>query len=142
MKTEHWALLVSLLALLASVGIPVWQSRAAGAQARAARRSLLLQSILSTKTTTFVARHELLHLLQRHGSKMEENQRANLAAMLPRMREHHQALEKLHDEWANFEDGASLVEIETELAEVSVAASEASETAKVIESGRRSYEDT
>jgi hypothetical protein len=142
MKTEHWALLMSLLALVASIGIPVWQSRAAGTQARAARRSLLLQTILTTKTTTYVALHQLNYLLQRHGSKMEEEQRAALAAMLPRMRAHYTELEQLHDAWANFEDGASLTNIQAALTNVDITASEATETALVIESGRKSYEDT
>ena len=142
MKTEHWALVVSVLALIAAIGIPVWQSVSAGVQARATRRSVLLQSILNAKTTTIVTSHDLLYLLQRHGSKMAEQQRATLAAMHTRMRQHFGELEQLHDAWADFKDGESLSALEVALAQVNVIMAEAMETSKLIDNGRKSYEDT
>jgi hypothetical protein len=141
MKTEYWTLLVSIFALLASIGIPVWQARNAEEQTRAVRRGLLLQTILAAKTTTFVSLHELLYLLQKYGSRMDEQQRNSLAAMHPRMRAHYSELEQLHDTWTNFNDGASLAEIETTLANINAVAAEGTETAQLIENGRKSYED-
>jgi hypothetical protein len=53
---------------------------------------------------------------------MDTKQRANLGAMLPRMRQHHNELEKLHDDWSDFDDGESLARIEKSLAYVNAAA--------------------
>lgn len=85
--------------------------------------------------------HELIWLLQKHGDKMEDQQRENLMNMIPRMRTHHDELEKLHEEWSNFDDGKNIKEIEEELIEIDAAHSEAEDTAKLIENGRRTYED-
>ena len=140
MKTEQWALLVSFLALVAAIWLPIWQARVSSSQVRAARCSLLLQTVLTAKSTTFVALHELLHLLRTHGNQMKQLQRETLQAMVPRMREHHDGFEQLHDAWADFSDNASLQDIEAALASASVAASDAADTSQLIENERRSYE--
>ncbi len=142
MSVEQWALVVSVIAFVASIGVPIWQWRATNAQANASKRTLLLQRILSAKSVTYVSLHELISLLNRYGNQMEPEQRNDLANMVPRMRQHHDDFEELHQEWSNYGDGKSLKEIEQTLADVDVAASEAEDTAKLIENGRRSYENT
>ncbi len=142
MKAEEWALVVSVIALVASIGIPVWQWLSGNAQQARSKRTLLLQRILDAKSTTFLAMHELIYLLQKHGAKMVSSQRKNLEALLPRMRKEHEEMETLHREWSNYDDGESLQRIEEELATINVIASEATDTAKLIENGRRSYENT
>jgi hypothetical protein len=140
MNTEHWALVVSAIALLVAIGIPVWQWRATNAQTIASKRTLLLQRILSTRSANYVAMHELLWMLNRYGNQMESDQRVNLQNMVPRMRQHHDDLEKLHTEWSNYNDGKSLNDLEQTLADVDMASAEAEDNAKLIENGRRSYE--
>lgn len=142
MQTEHWSLLISGIALAVSIGIPIWQYRRSTARLIASKRTLLLQRILSAKSVTFVSMHELIWLLKRHGGQMDEEQRGKLQAMVPRMREHHDGLEQLHAEWSDYNDGASIADIERELSHVDQAYSEAEDTAKLIENGRQSYEDT
>jgi len=142
MSTEYWALFVSVIAMIASIGIPIWQWRATNTQTIASKRTLLLQRILSTKSVTYVSMHELIWLLNRYSDKMEPEQRANLANIVPRMRQHHDELEALHREWSNYNDGKRLSELEQTLSDVDVASSEVEATAKLIENGRRSYEDT
>lgn len=141
MSTEEWALVAAIIALLVSIGVPLFQWRGNTSRTKATTRTLLLQSILSAKSVTFVSMHELIHLLNKYGERMEPDQRNNLEAMVPRMRTHHDELEKLHDEWSNFDDDKSLSDIERQLIEVNMATSEAEDTAKLIENGRRSYED-
>jgi len=72
---------------------------------------------------------------------MDAEQRTNLESMVPRMRRHHAELEQPHDEWSNFNDGKNLADIEKELVNVNIAYSEAEDTERLIENGRRSYED-
>jgi hypothetical protein len=141
MTTEQWALVISALALAVSIGVPIWQCRATDAQTRATRRALLLQTILDTKTTTYVTAQELRYLLERYGERMSAAQREQLSAMYPRLRKHCTDLEQLHEQWCNFSDGASFNEIEEELVQVNIAAAEARETAQLVENGRRSHEE-
>ena len=141
MKTEHWALVVSVLALLVSVGAPVYQAKTAAAHVLAARRSLLLQTYLSAKSTTFIALHELIYLLGKHGDKMDADQRVTLEATVPQMQTQYAELGQLHHAWSNFDDGTSLKRIEVVLAEANVMASDAADSAKLVENGRKSYEE-
>lgn len=131
-----------MIALLVSVAVPVWQSRSTTAQAIASRRSLLLQKILAAKSVTYVSMHDLIQLLNQYGAKMDAEQRENLAQLVPRMRKYHDEFLKLHEVWANFDDGEPMRAIETALADVDVAFSEAEDTAQLIERGRVSYEAT
>lgn len=141
METEHWALLVSVVALVISVCVPAWQWRVGSDQEARSKRALLLQRILDAKSTTLISLHEAMYLLQRHGGEMEASQRENMEALLPRMRSEYEEMEKLHEAWSDYEDGESLSSIEKELSTINVIAAEATETAKLIENGRRSYED-
>lgn len=142
MSTEQWALVVAVIALLVSIAVPLWQSRASTAQTIASRRNLLLQKILAAKSVTYVSMHELIQLLKQHGGRMDLGQRESLARLVPRMKQHHDEFHQLHELWANFDDGESLKALERALADVEVAYSEAEDTAKLIERGRGSYEDT
>lgn len=142
MSTEYWALAVSIIALIASIGIPIWQWRVTNAQTIASKRTLLLQRILSTKSVNYISMYELIRLLNRYGDKMEPGQRANFKSMVPRMRQHHDELEALHRECSNYSDGKRLSELEQVLSDVDVASSEAEDIAKLIEIGRKLYEDT
>lgn len=72
---------------------------------------------------------------------MEDQQRENLQRMIPRMRTYHYKIEKLHQDWSNFGDGRNIKEIEEGLMEIDAIHSEADDTAKLIENGRKSYED-
>jgi len=103
--------------------------------------ALLLQQILAAKSVAFVSMHELNELFRRHSDRKDSKQRANPGAMVPGLRQHHDELEKLHDDWTDFDDGESLAAVEKSLAYVHVAASEASDTAKLIENGRKSYDE-
>ena len=141
MSTEQWALLLSSIALLVSIGIPLFHWRSNKKRTEATARTLLLQRILTAKSVTFVSMHELIWLLQKHGTQMEDKQRNNLENMVPRMRTHHDELEKLHEEWSDFDDGKGVKDIELELVDIDTACSDAEDTAKLIENGRRSYED-
>lgn len=141
MSTEEWALIVAVIAIIVSIGVPIFQSKGNTKRIKATTRTLLLQKILAAKSVTFVSMHELINLLNKYSDQMEPEQRNDLKRMLPRMRKHHDELEKLHDEWSNFDDKKSLSDIEKQLVEVDVANSEAEDTAKLIENGRKSYED-
>lgn len=141
MSTEQWALLISAIALIVSIGIPLFQWHTNRKRTVATARTLLLQRILSAKSVTFVSMHELIWLLRKHGGQMEDTQRKNLESMVPRMRTHHDELEKLHEEWSDFDDGNTIKEIEKQLVTIDTAYSDAEDTAKLIENGRRSYED-
>lgn len=142
MKTEYWALIVSIVALFASIGIPLWQWRESTARAIASKRTLLLQTILSTRSVNYVSMHELIWLLNKYEQQMEDEQRENLRALVPRMREHHDELEALHAEYSNYGDGATLSDIEITQAHADLAYTETQDTARLIENGRRSYEGT
>ena len=142
MKIEHWAFVISVLALLASIGIPIIQWKVSKKYKANSARTFLLQKILAVKSQTYIAMHELIWLLSKHGPRMENAQRSNLQSMVPRMREHYADLEKLHEEWRNYQDGEPLEEIEKMHSIVDTMASEASDTAKLIENGKRSYEET
>ena len=141
MKIEHWAFVVSMLALLASIGIPIVQWKVTKKHTANASRTLLLQKILGVKSQTYIAMHELIWLLSKHGPKMENAQRSNLQPMVPRIRQQHNDLENLHEQWRNYQDGEPLEEIEKMHSIVDTMASEASDTAKLIENGKRSYEE-
>ena len=140
MTTEKTALLVAVLALIVSIGVPILQSKSNTKRMIATKRTFLLQRILAAKSVTFVSMHELIFLLKKHGDAMEPEQKAGLEAMVPRMRVHHDELEKMHLAWSDFDDGKSLRDIEAELIEIDSACSEAEGTAMLIENGRRSYE--
>lgn len=142
MTTEQWALLVAVVALLFSIGIPVWQWLSGNAQKTDSKRTLLLQRIYSAKSTTFISMHELSYFLQKHKSKMEAEQLENLEAMLPRLRKEHDELSLLHEEWSDYKDGRKLNEIEKELSTVNIIETESNDLIKLIENGHRSYETT
>ena len=141
MKIEHWAFVISVLALVASIGIPIVQWRVSKKHRANAARTLLLQKILGVKSQTYIAMHELIWLLNRHGQKMENAQRSNLQSMIPRMRQHYSELEVLHEQWRNYQDGGPLEDIEKMYPVVDTMASDASDTGKLIENGKRSYEE-
>ena len=111
LTTEQWALLISAFALLVSIGVPLIQWHSNKSRTEATARTLLLQRILSAKSIVFVSMHELIWLLQKHGDKMAEQQRENLKSLIPRMRTHHDELEKLHEKWSNFKGWHSNVQI-------------------------------
>lgn len=141
MKIEHWAFLVSVLALIASIGIPIFQWKTSKIREASQARTLLLQKILAMKSVTYIAMHELTWLLAKHGSRMEPDQLNHMKSMVPRMRRQHDDCEKLHDAWKNYDDGETLESIESMSAQVDVMSSDASDTAKLIENGKRSYEE-
>lgn len=141
MKIEHWAFVISALALLASIGIPIVQWHVSKKQWANASRTLLLQKILGAKSQTYIAMHELIWLLNKHGPKMKNIQKANLQAMVPRVHQHYNELEQLHEQWRNYQDGEPLEEIEKMHSVVDAMASDASDIGKLIENGKRSYEE-
>jgi hypothetical protein len=68
--------------------------------------ALLLQQILAAKSLAFVSMHELNEFFRRHSDRKDSKQRANPGAMVgPGLRQHHDELEKLHDDWTDFDDG-------------------------------------
>ena len=142
MSASQLAVAIAAIALVISIGVPFVQWRIATKRTIANKRTLLLQQILAAKSVTFISMHELIDLLRRHKEQMDPEQRAVLEAMVPRMRLYHDELEKLHDDWFDFDGPESLAEIEKSIAFVNAATSEARDTAKLIENGRKSYEDT
>ena len=142
MGTEHWALIVSIVVLCTSIGIPLWQWRESTARTTANKRTLLLQTILSTKSVNYISMHELVQLLKKFEAQMEENQRKDLKALVAQLKEHHEELEKLHAKYSNYSDRATVKDIEMTQAAADFAYSEAENTAKLIEKGRISYENT
>ena len=133
MGTEHWALLVSVIALIVSIGIPIWQWRSTSAQTIASKRTLLLQTILSTKSVTHVSMWELIGLLNRHGHEMRPKIRADAANMLQALQEHHDALETLHRKWSDYSGVETLSRIEQALSDVDVTSSDAKDTSRLVE---------
>lgn len=141
MSADEFALLISAFALMVSIAVPLVQWRFEKRRIIASKRSLLLQTILASKSTLFISMHELIELLRRYKTRMDSEQRTKLEAMVPRMRQQHDELQKLHDDWSNFDDGESLPNIEQTTAYLTAAASDAIDTAKLIENGRKSYEE-
>ena len=72
---------------------------------------------------------------------MEPGQRANLEAMLPRLREHNEGLEELHSQCSDYRDGSNLDNLEQTQADVDAVYAETEDTARLIENGRRSFEE-
>ena len=142
MSTEEQALLIAILALLFSIGIPIWQWFSNKKEKTNSKRTLLLQKIYAAKSTTFITSHDLNHFLQKHSEKMDAGQLERLEALLPRIRRDHDQLIILHDQWRDYEDGKKLNEIEKEFSAVNVIENEANNITKLIENGHRSYKIT
>ena len=142
MTIAEWALLISGLAFLASIGIPIVQWNLSNAKSADSKRTLLLQRILETKSATFLNLYELQHLLNKHGNNMHNLQRNNLEALIPRMRVEHEELERYHAQWSNYKDGKKLKDIEKEISKVNAMSADTSTTTKTIENGFKSYKNT
>lgn len=140
MTTEQWALVISGLALISSVALPLWFRQGDMEEKIAAKRSLLLQKILSMKSFVCTSRFQIVYLLQRYGDKMEPNQLAALRAQIPRLEEHESELWKFLEECRNYDDGCSLHQLDEILSHVTVSESELADMAKMIENGSKSYE--
>lgn len=140
METEHWALFVSFLALMTSIGLPIWIRRGETKEKAANRRSLLLQKIVAVKSLAYTSRFQLVYLLQRHSEAMDLDQREALQAQVPRIEDHEKELWKLHKQFLNYDDNSTLMDIEKTLSHVIVAESEISDLARLIEDGAKSYE--
>jgi len=83
LKAEHWALIISFLALTSSIVLPIWfrmQESKEKKEKKENKRASLLQKILTLKSLTNTSKHELMHLIQKHGSKMEDDQLTALKA--------------------------------------------------------------
>jgi len=142
MSIEYWALGISGLALAVSIGIPIWQHKARRKEGASTKRTFLLQRILAARSINYISSHELQALLDNFGSKMEPEQRSNLQAMLPRMQQNHEGIEALHSEWSDYEDGATLSQLEKAFREIDVIYAEANDTEELIRTGRKSFDDT
>jgi len=135
------ALAISAIALFISIVVPLIQWRISLKRTITNKRTLLLQQILTAKSVTFISMYELIDLLRRHKGQMDPEQLTTLEALVPRMRLDHDGLEKLHDDWSDFDGGESIAEVEKSIAYMDAAGSDALDTAKLIENGRKSYED-
>ncbi|MEJ1365609.1 MAG: hypothetical protein RPU42_11075, partial [Candidatus Sedimenticola sp. (ex Thyasira tokunagai)] len=140
LKTEHWALLISFLALAASVVIPLCFRWFDGKEKTANKREVLLQKILTLKSLASTSKYELIYLVQKHGGKMEPYQLEALNAKIPKIEEYEKEAWLLHDECSDYNDGASLEELNKTFTHVSVAESEIHDISKLIQKGKESYE--
>jgi len=140
METEQCALLVSIIALIASIGIPLYQWKYTQKVQRDSRRTLLLQRILETKSIVFTSTHELISHINQNGHRMDQDQKRSLEETVPRMRSHYDELEELHNVWSDYSGDETLADFENVQAQVDVAHSEAVDTAKLIENGKKSFE--
>ena len=133
MSTEYWALVVSVIALIASIGIPIWQSRATNALTIAGKRNLLLQGILSAKSVTYGSMWEYRRVLNQLGDKIKPEQRAMITDAMARMQELHDDLEALHEKLSDRNDRTRLRELERVLSHVNVMSADAKDMAKLTE---------
>lgn len=139
METEHWALLMSVVALFVSIGVPIWQSKILTKQNIANKRTLMLQTILATKSVNYSSLNELRLLLSKYHSMMGEDEKNELEQFLFRLEEHEKDLYELHKHYSNYDDGARLRDIEETQVSADLVLSEAKDTAKIVETKFRLY---
>ena len=139
MATEHYALLVSCIALLVSIGIPAWQHRASKAREAQANRTLLLQNILEARSTVYIASSMLGEILRRYGAMMEDQQSEHLQSLLPKMRQHHDQIEELYGHWSDPSENPSVDELEEGFRVVDIILTDAKDMYAMIEKGLESY---
>ncbi len=141
MSTELWALIVSIVALSISIGVPIWQHLSSKSRTIEDKRNMLLQKLLEAKSINYLATQDLRALLDRHGGRMEPEQRTNLQAALPRMQQHSDVIEDFYKAWIIDRDGKpTLSEINDGIRAVNVIYSEARDTAALIQSGKESFQ--
>ncbi len=63
METAHWALLVAVIAITISVGVPIWQHFVRKTESTDAKRTLLIQRILEARSIVFVSMNDLKDLI-------------------------------------------------------------------------------
>lgn len=140
MTPEHWSLLISALALVASVGLPLGFRWADSKRRVRDKRQLLLQKILSVKSIVYSSRFHLIYLLKRYADQMEASQRQALERQVPALEKYERELWKLHEIWRDSSQKTDLKELAEAEANVDVTESEVSDLAKLIEDGAESYE--
>ena len=124
----HW--IVSVVALVASIGIPIWQRRVANAEAIASKRTLLLQSIMSAKSSIYASRLEYARILDLLSEIMGPEQRTKITNSKMEMQKLHDRLEALHKTWSDYNDGKGLRELEEMLSSVNAMSADANDIAK------------
>jgi hypothetical protein len=140
METEHWSLLIAVIALISSVGLPLWFRSQDMKEKVSEKRTLLLQKILSVKSINYNSKIALELLFQRHDDKMEEGQYRALKEILEKTKVHDRKIWELHETCNDYNDGATLEELDEILKNVIVAESEAVDSADVIEQGKNTFE--
>jgi hypothetical protein len=139
MSSEQIAV-VALLVAIVSLIISAAQWISANAEKKNNRRTLLLQRILEAKSANYINGFELDGLLRQHASKMDGDQIAKLKGSLQEIHKMDEEFEILHGKWKDYEDGKTLIDMEKESVHIDVMVSDARDTSKLIENGRKSYE--
>lgn len=135
MNIDYWAhWVVSVVALLAAIGIPIWQRRMTNADMIVSKRTLLLQSILSARSATYLSMWELRRFLAKVGDKIKPEQRTTITDMVAKLQGLHDRLESIHDRWLKYSSGKGLRDIEQALLHVDALSSDVKDVAKMSES--------
>lgn len=131
MNIDYWAhWVVSVTALLASIGIPLWQWHRTNAQMIAGKRNLLLQSILSAKSNIYSSKWDYERIVILLDTRLQPDVLASITEKVAEMQELHDRLEALHKEWSDCNDGKGLKELERGFCAVDVISSDAKDMAK------------
>ena len=140
LKIEYWSFLVATIALLSSVGLPLFLRKMDTKEKVSDKRTLLLQKILSVKSINYISRMQLAFMLQRYGHRMDNEQRQGIADQLKVIKEQENETWALHAVCSNYDDNATLESLDGLIKNTAVAESEAIDMADVIEKGIKSYE--
>jgi hypothetical protein len=134
MNIDYWAhWVVSVVALVAAIGIPIWQRRVTNADTIAGKRTLLLQSIMSAKSTIYVSKLGYSRLLTLGGEIIKPEQQAAITNSMIEMQKLHDRFETLHRTWSDYNDGKGLRELEQMLSWVDAMSADANDMAKASE---------
>jgi hypothetical protein len=134
MNIDYWAhWVVSIIALIASIGIPIWQWRTTNAQTILNKRTLLLQGIVSAKSATYWTIHKMhLWILTLSKDKLRLEDQTKITNTLAGLQKLHDSFEALHREWSDRE-WSDYKELEKMISAVDAMASQAKDSARVAE---------
>ena len=140
MKTEEIALMVSIVAMLISIGVPIWQNRASNQRSRAASRTLLLQRILEIRSANYLSLAEVELYIVKYGKRLAPDQEAALKSVVPRMQQHIADISELYESWNEDKLNPNMEELDDGFRFVDQISAETREISGLIEVGRASFE--
>lgn len=137
---EYWSLLIATIALLSSVGLPLYLRKMDTKEKISDKRTLLLQKILSVKSINNSSRMQLSFMLQRYGDRMSNEQRQEIVNQTEVIKVQENETWELHALCSNYDDGATLQTLDNMIKSVAVTESEAIDMANTIEKRINTYE--